>query len=133
MSTVRLQNLNLFGSLSDPFETEWHIPLYQVFPVIQVLVATFAVFIIGSNLFLYRFLDKQSQNSLGWFLFIAAPILRVIVCLYNLCFVVQTGGRNKRRNFVSAQIGILSSVIAFVYMLTFHIIFNFEVLTIEYV
>ena len=46
-------------SFSDPSNTEWYIPFYQVFPDIQVLLYAFAVFIIGSNVFLYRFLNKQ--------------------------------------------------------------------------
>ena len=117
---------NFSFSFSDPSETEWHIPAYQVFPDIQVLIYTFAVSIIGSNVFLYRFLDNQSQNSLGSF--------RLVVNKYYLIFTnhnsVQAGSRNKRRNFVPAKIGILTTMIATVYTLTFNIIISFEVVII---
>ena len=43
---------------------------------------------------------------------------------------VQTGGRNKRRNFVPAKIGILSTMIVSVYIPTYLIINSFEVLII---
>ena len=110
-------------SFSDPSETEWYIPFYQVFPDIQVLLYAFAVFIIGSNVFLYRFLNKQSQNSLGSITF------TVIHHLFNVVshHLVQAGIRNKRRNFVPAKIGIISTMIATVYILTYNIIISFEV------
>ena len=102
-------------------ETEWHIPAYQIFPDIQVLIYTLTVLIIGSNVFLYRFLDNQSQNSLGIIVF--SPESSIVLSY----FLVQTGNRNKRRNFVPAKIGILSTMIAIVYSLTFNIIISFEV------
>ena len=52
-------------AISDPSEKNWNIPVYKVFPDVQILVYFFAVSIICSNIFLYRFLEKQSRDSLG--------------------------------------------------------------------
>ena len=49
----------------DPLNSNFSIPFYQVLPVNQSLLWSSTVCIVVFNIFLYKYLDKQTKESIG--------------------------------------------------------------------
>ena len=49
----------------DPLNSNFSVPFYQVLPVNQILLWSSTLCIVVFNLFLYKYLDKQTKESTG--------------------------------------------------------------------
>ena len=49
----------------DPFNSDFSMPFYQVLPVNQLLLWSSTLCIVVFNIFLYKYLDKQTKESTG--------------------------------------------------------------------
>ena len=75
----------LFQSCLDPY-AEHNIALYKIMPIDLILLYVYHMAIIGSNVYLYLYLKKQTEN--------------------NIALKDADKRKEKRRNFVPAQSGI---------------------------
>ena len=79
----------LFQACLDPYG-EHNIPIYKTMPFDLFLLYVYNFTIVGSNVYLYLYLRKQTEN--------------------NRALKDADRKREKRRNFIPAQIGIIVTV-----------------------
>ena len=79
----------LFQACLDPYG-EHNIPIYKVMPIDLFLLYVYNFTIVGSNVYLYLYLRKQTEN--------------------NRALKDADKKKEKRRNFIPAQIGIIVTV-----------------------
>ena len=86
--------LILYRACLNPWDN-WSIPFYKVMPLNQLIVYICDSIIISSNLFLYRFLKQHTTN--------------------NSALTASDRRKERKKNFVPAQVGIIATIILFVF------------------
>ena len=90
----------------DHLDSNFSIPFYKVLPVNQFLLWVTNFSIIAFNIFLYKYLDKQTKENTGnYFHSMHDPSIDDLIS-QALSAVDQR--KNRRRNFISAKVGIIS-------------------------
>ena len=57
--------LLLYQTCLDPWKKDYVIPFYKIMPLNQILLHLSTASIIGFNIFLFKFLNKQTLNNVG--------------------------------------------------------------------
>lgn len=97
--------LLLHQACKDPF-SEYRIPFYKLMPFQQIMIYVYIYIIIHSNLFLYKFLMNQADKR-------------------NLAMINKVDRkRDRKRNFVPAQTGILMIFIVMVSVIFYAVTYS---------
>ena len=93
----------------DPLNSNFSVPFYKVLPVNQCLLWSSTVCIVVFNIFLYKYLDKRTEENTGGTHQLFNHRVTERNSLIALSAVDEI--KNRRRNLVSAKVGIMSLMI----------------------